>query len=331
MTDLNRLNLVAEAQKVLELEAKAILDIKDTIGVDFTKAIELLFKCQGKVILTGIGKSGLIARKIASTLSSTGTASVYIHPSESAHGDLGVIGKDDVIVALSNSGETQELNHLIQFSVRKDIPLISLTKSKSSSLGQASTVVIEVNVNDDACPMGLAPTSSTTATLALGDALAVTLLKKRGFRAEDFAEYHPGGMLGKRLLTRVKDLMHSEKFLPLVSDETNMKEIIAKMTSSQVRGTAGVTDASGTLIGSITDGDIRRALDSGKNVFDLSAKNIMKTNPKTIDQNELAEKALRIMESHSIQSLFVVDINSANLNKPIGLLHIQDLLKAKIR
>lgn len=324
-------DVVKEAQQVLELEAKAILDLKQSLGSDFAAAVDLLFECTGKVILTGMGKSGLIARKIASTLASTGTSAIYVHPSESAHGDLGVIRKEDIVLALSNSGETLELNYLLQFITRKDIPLISMTRNKNNTLAKASKIVLEVNVNDDACPMGLAPTSSTTAALALGDALAISLLKKRGFRPEDFAEFHPGGNLGKRLLTRVKDLMHKMDTLPIVLSETTMRDLIGKMTSAEVRGTAGVVDTKGLLIGSITDGDIRRALDSGKPILELKAKDLMKQNPKTVDQNELAEKALQIMEKHAIQALFVLDTSSANLNKPIGLLHIQDLLKAKIR
>ncbi len=313
-----------EMKKVLELEAKAILDLKEKIGSEFKKAIDILLACRGKVLLTGMGKSGLIARKIASTLSSTGTAAIYIHPAESSHGDLGVITKGDVIIALSNSGETEELSHLVKYAARKDIPMISLTRNKNSTLGKASQIVLEVNVNDDACPMGLAPTSSTTAALALGDAIAVTLLKKKGFKTEDFAEFHPSGSLGKRLLTRVKDVMHEG--VALVQLDTGMKDIISKMTSSEVRGTAGVLDKTGSLVGTITDGDLRRALDTGKNVFDFKAKDIMSSNPKTIDAVEMAEKALQVMEKFSIQALFVIDSQNGS-TKPIGLIHIQDLLK----
>lgn len=319
-----------EMRKVLELEAKAIMDLREKIGVEFKKVIDLLLSCKGKVLLTGMGKSGLIARKIASTLSSTGTSAFYIHPAESSHGDLGGISRDDVVIALSNSGETDELIHLIKYITRKDIPMIALTKNKNSTLGKASQVVLEVNVNDDACPMGLAPTSSTTAALAMGDAIAVTLLKRKGFKAEDFAEFHPSGSLGKRLLTRVKDLMHEGGTLAFVSTETTMKDIIAKMTSAEVRGTAGVLDKSGELVGVVTDGDLRRALDSGKNVFDLKAVHIMSADPKTIDFTEMAEKALHVMEKFSVQALFVVD-ESKSAKRPIGLIHIQDLLKAKIR
>ena len=320
-----------ELHRVLDIESQSILDLKNQVTEEFPQALDILLKCEGKVFLTGIGKSGLIGRKIASTLSSTGTPAIFIHAAESSHGDLGMISSNDVVIALSNSGETEELADLIKYVSRKNIPLISITKNKESSLGKASKVVLRVVVKEEACPLGLAPTSSTTAALALGDALAVGLLKRRGFKSENFAEFHPGGNLTKRLVTKVKDIMYAGESLPLVSPQTSMKEVIYKMTAAEVRGVAGVVDKSKELVGIITDGDLRRRLESAQNIHEDSAENIMTLNPKIIDQNEMAEKALSIMERYKIQSLFVVDESSKYPQNPIGIIHIQDILKNGIR
>lgn len=322
---------IQELQRVLDIEAQSILDLKNQVTEEFPKAVDILIKCEGKVFLTGIGKSGLIGRKIASTLASTGTPAIFIHAAESSHGDLGMISTNDVVIALSNSGETAELTDLINYVSRKTIPLISITKNKESTLGRASQVVLRVTVKEEACPMGLAPTSSTTAALALGDALAVTLLKRRGFKAENFAEFHPGGNLTKRLVTKVKDIMYSGDAIPLVSPSTSMKEVIFKMTASEVRGVAGVVDKNKELVGIITDGDLRRRLDTPKNIHEDSAEALMTLNPKTIDLNEMAEKALSAMEKYKIQSLFVIDEASKYPSHPVGIIHIQDILKNGIR
>ncbi len=319
-----------EAKRVFDIEAQAILDLKSKVSDNFIAALDILKACTGKVIITGMGKSGIIARKIAATLSSTGTPAIYVHPAESSHGDLGMIAKGDAIVALSYSGETSELGHLISYAARKGIPLIAFTGKTGSALGQAATCVLDVGVKEEACPLGLAPTASTTATLAMGDALAVALLKRRGFKSEDFAEYHPSGSLGARLLTRVKDLMHTGEELALVGRDEDMKSVIGKMTAKHVRGIAGVIDHEGRLMGTITDGDLRRRLDKSVNPLQEKAADIMSLNPKLIDINEMAERALFVMENHSIQSLFVVE-SSRSSDKPVGLLHLQDLLKAKIR
>ncbi len=321
---------IKELHRVLEIEARSILSLKDSVGEEFVKAVDLLLKCQGKVFLTGIGKSGLIARKIASTLSSTGTPAIFIHPAESAHGDLGMINKNDVVIALSNSGETEELSHLIQYVARRNIPLIGMTKNDTSSLGKACTVTLHVVVQEEACPMGLAPTSSTTAALALGDGLALALLKRRGFKEEDFAEFHPGGALAKRLLVRVKDLMHDIQSVPLVSPQTPMKEVIYKMTAAKVRGVAGVVDKNKQLIGIITDGDLRRSLENSDSIHSKSAEDIMTMNPKVIENTQMAERALATMEANKIQALFVVK-EAQKDREPAGLIHIQDLLNAGIR
>jgi arabinose-5-phosphate isomerase len=291
----------------------------------------LLLKCEGKVIVTGMGKSGHIARKIASTLSSTGTQAIFVHPAETSHGDLGVISNKDIILALSYRGETDELRDLIQFSKRKGLKFICLTGNLKSSLALASDVALDVSVKTEACPLGLAPTASTTAALAMGDALAVTVLGQRGFQSEDFAQYHPGGSLGRKLLTRVKDLMHSGDAMPMVLTNAPMKNVINAMTSKEVRGVCGVKDEKNNLIGIITDGDIRRRLEKSKNPLEDVAGDIMGKNPKVIEAGELAERALFLMEQFAIQSLFVVDKNSDHDQQPVGVIHLQDLLKARIR
>jgi len=324
-------SLIGEARRVFEIEAQCILDLKNKLDERFDKAVDFLHNCKGKVVVTGMGKSGLIARKIASTLSSTGTPSIFVHPAETSHGDLGAVGADDLIIALSYRGETDELKALLDFSKRKGLRIISLTGNLDSSLAQASDVVLDVSVKEEADPMGLAPTSSTTAALAMGDALAVATLSMRGFKPEDFAQYHPGGALGRKLLTRVSDLMHFGDAVPLVQPQDSMKEVISKMTSKEVRGVCGVIDAEGKLIGSITDGDLRRRLEKSKNPLDDAARDIMNTNPKVVDAAEMAERALFLMEQFAIQNLFVVDRHSKKPHAPVGLLHLQDLLRARVR
>jgi arabinose-5-phosphate isomerase len=322
---------IEEAARVFDIEARAILDLKNKTGDNFVNAIDLLLSCKGKVVVTGMGKSGIIGRKIASTFSSTGTPAIYVHPAESSHGDLGMISKGDVILAISYSGDTAELSHILAYAARKDITILALTGKSKSSLAQASRVVIDVSVKEEACPIGLAPTASTTSTLAMGDALAVALMKRRGFKAEEFAEYHPSGTLGARLLTRVKDVMHKGESVALVKKGENMKTVISKMTAKEVRGVAGVIDDNEALIGIITDGDLRRRLDKSQNPLDDKASDIMSNQPKTIDQEEMAERALYVMEQFAIQSLFVVNKDSAQPSKPVGLLHFHDLLKSKVR
>ena len=324
-------NLIEQAKTVLRVEAQAILDLQDRLDDSFLKAVEAVLQCKGKVILTGIGKSGYIARKIASTMTSTGTNAIYLHPAESSHGDLGIITQDDIVIALSYGGESQELISILNYITRKNIKLISITGNLKSNLAKSSFVALDVHVRQEACPIGLAPTASTTATLALGDALAMTVLKSKGFSPEDFAEYHPGGSLGFRLLTKVSDVMHSGQSLPIVELNTPVKEVLTIMTSKDVRGAAGVVDTAGDLIGVITDGDIRRRLEKSQNPLDGFAKDLMTLHPRTIDANELAEKALFVMEQFSIQMLFVLDKSQTQNKKAVGILHIQDLLRAKVR
>lgn len=321
---------IEEARRVLRIEAQSILDLAERLDGTFEKAVSAVLECKGKVILTGMGKSGQVARKISSTLSSTGTPSVYLHPAESSHGDLGVIAKGDLVIAISYGGESAEMNSLLNFVSRRNIPLIAMTANKESSLGRAGQWWLDISVKEEACPMGLAPTSSSTVTLAYGDALAMAVLQRRGFKREDFAEFHPGGKLGKKLLTRVKDVMHTGEALPLVQPEEAITKVVSAMTSKDVRGVAGVVDADKNLIGVVTDGDIRRRLEKNTTPFTEQAKDLMSRTPKTIDCSELAEKAAFLMQQFRIQILFVVDRTSSNPKAPIGLIHLQDLLSAGV-
>ncbi len=322
---------IEEGRRVLKIEAQSILDMAEKLNGAFQMSVDMVLKCPGKVIVTGIGKSGQIARKLASTLSSTGTPSLYLHPAESSHGDMGVVAKGDLVIAFSYGGESPELAPLLSFLARKDVPLIAFTSRGESALAKAARAVLDISVKEEACPLGLAPTSSSTASLALADALAMAVLKRRGFKKEDFAEFHPGGALGKKLTMRVKDVMHSGDALPIVSLQEEMKKVISMMTSKDVRGVAGVIDGNKTLVGIITDGDIRRRLEKSANPLTEKAQDVMSRNPKTIDCNELAEKAAFLMQQFKIDRLFAIDRQSANPNTPVGLIHFQDLLNAGIR
>ncbi len=320
-----------QAIKVLEIEAQAILSLRDKVDENFDKAVEAITQSSGKLILTGIGKSGQIAAKLASTFSSTGTPAVFLHPADGSHGDLGIIEKNDVVLAISYGGSSPEFNSVINFCARKGQTLIAMTGNASSTLAKAAQIVLNVFVSEEACPLGLAPTASSTASLALGDALAMAVMEQKKFTASDFAEFHPGGSLGYRLLTKVKDVMHAGDALPTVALETPLRQVFSIMTHKDVRGAAGVVDNDGNLVGVITDGDIRRRLEKSNDPFTGVAKDLMTLNPRTIDANELAEKALFLMEQFRIQMVFVLDKASAQSQKPVGILHIQDLLKAKVR
>lgn len=323
--------MIQQAQQVFEIEAKAILALKDRLDEGFLKAVQLVKNCQGKLVVTGMGKSGQIARKLASTFSSTGTPAVFLHPAESSHGDLGVIKDDDVILALSYGGETPEMASILSFAIRKDIPVIAITGNRASTLAKAAKATLNVHVSEEACPLGLAPTASSTASLAMGDALAMTVLNEKGFSPENFAEYHPGGSLGYKLLTRVRDVMHFGDSLPFVQPDTPIRQVLSMMTHKDVRGAAGVLDSTGDLVGVITDGDIRRRLEKSPDPLGGTAKDLMTTNPRTIDANELAEKALFLMEQFRIQMVFVLDSHGSTPKKPVGILIMQDLLRSKIR
>ncbi|MCB9026199.1 MAG: KpsF/GutQ family sugar-phosphate isomerase [Bdellovibrionaceae bacterium] len=323
--------ILDEGKRVLQLEAQSILQAADKLNGSFVDAVGLVKNCRGKVVITGMGKSGHIARKLAATFSSTGTPSFFLHPAESSHGDMGVISEQDLVIAISNGGESTEMIPIYSYCSRKDIPLIAITGNLNSTLARTGRVTLEASVKEEACPLGLAPTSSTTVTLALGDALAMAVLKEKGFRKEDFAEFHPGGKLGRKLLLRVKDLMHTAEALPLVGTEEKISQVISLMTAQQVRGVSGVVDNKGSLIGAITDGDIRRKLQKSNFSLDETAINWMSRDPKTIDCNELAEKALFLMEQFKIDRLFAVDKTAQNPQRAVGLIHIQDLLQANIR
>ena len=320
---------LALAKRVLELEAAAILALVPRLGEPFLKALDLLMACRGRVVVTGMGKSGIIGKKIAATLSSTGTPALFLHAAEGIHGDLGMLDRRDVVLALSNSGETEELVKILPTMKRLKAPLICLTGKANSTLAKYSDVVIDVSVPEEAGPLSVVPTSSTTAAMAMGDALAVALMERRGFKAEDFALLHPGGTLGRRLLLRVEDAMHTGPAIPRVGPSTPMKEVILEMTSKKLGFTA-VTEADGRLVGIITDGDLRRLLQKspgsepvGHQVFALTAAEIMTKNPKTIDPDALAAKAVQIMEEHAIMTLVVIN----RAQRVAGALHLHDLLR----
>lgn len=314
---------LSHAKRVLEIEAAAIADLIPRLDENFARAVELLYACKGRVIFTGMGKSGHIARKIAATFASTGTPAFYLDPAEGLHGDLGMVVRGDVLVALSNSGETDEIIDLLPSLQRFGVKLISLVGNTASTLAKTSDVILDVSVKEEACPLGLAPTASTTAALALGDALAVALLEKRGFGAEDFARFHPGGSLGKKLILRVFDLMHTGSEIPRVNLDTLMKDVIYEISDKKL-GITTVLDPQGQLAGIVTDGDLRRAMEKNRDMLDHRAEVYMTKNPKSISKNELAVKALEIMESFKITSLVVLDEE----RRPEGVIHLHDILKA---
>ncbi len=319
-------NILEIAKRVLKIEADAVSALIEKLDSDFEKAVEIIFQSKGRVVVTGMGKSGLVGKKIAATLASTGTPAFFLHPAEASHGDLGMVTSDDVIIAISNSGETEELVDLIPFLKRFNVSLISMTGNPDSTLSKAAEVTLDVSVKEEACPMGVVPTASTTATLAMGDALAVALLIKRGFKEEDFAFFHPGGSIGKKLFIKVKDLMHQGDFLPMIAPDASMTTAVIEISSKRL-GITIIADAHKRILGVITDGDVRRGIERwGKEFFDMNAGEVMAKNPKTIFEDELAAKALSIMERHSITSLVVPDAEG----KAKGIIHLHDILKKGI-
>jgi arabinose-5-phosphate isomerase len=321
------LDIVEEAKRVLRVEAQSLLDLAGRIDENFSRAVELLYHCKGKVVLMGMGKSGLVGRKIASTFASTGTPSFFLHPAEGLNGDFGMLAKEDLIIAISNSGETRELLEVLPLIKRYGNRLITLTGNMTSTLAKSGDVNLDIHVKEEADPLGLAPTSSTTATLALGDALAVALMGKRDFKKEDFAILHPGGVLGKKLLLKVEDLMHVGKAFPMVSEKALMKDAVFEITSKRL-GVTAVCNTEGHLVGVITDGDLRRALEKFSDLFNRKASEVMTRNPKWIEKDALAAKAVQRMEEYSITSLFVFD--KAGDKVPVGIIHLHDLLKAGV-
>ena len=322
MTDRER--LLAMADRVLRLEAESIAGLRGRLDDRFVRAVELMHGCRGRVIVTGMGKSGLIGRKIASTLASTGTPAYFLHPAEGVHGDIGMVAKDDLVLGLSNSGETDEVLAVLPAIKRLGVPLILLTGSPASTLARQADVVLDVGVPEEACPMNLAPTSSTTAALAMGDALAMALLDLRGLGPEDYAALHPRGALGWQSLFRVRDLMHTGDALPVVSESATMKEAIEEMGAKRL-GMTTVVDGAGRLAGIITDGDLRRQQLAHGTLLDRRAGDCMTSNPKRIGADELAARALALMEG-AITSLVITD----EAGRPAGVIHIHDILRAKI-
>lgn len=319
--------MLEKAKQVLRIEAEAILALADRIDQRFEQAVAMVLACQGRVVITGMGKSGLICQKIAATMASTGTPALFLHPAEGIHGDLGMLMKGDVVIAVSNSGETEEIARILPVIKRMGLPLIAMSGNPRSTLARAGDVFLDISVKEEACPLGLAPTASTTATLAMGDALAVSLLVERGFKEEDFALFHPGGALGKRLLLRVEDLMHSGNEVPMVPETKLLKEALFEITSKKL-GITGVSSANGQLLGVFTDGDLRRALAQGIEVLNRPIGELSNLNPKRILRGNLAAKAVQKMEEHSITSLFVFE-NEAD-QVPVGIIHLHDLLKAGV-
>ena len=317
-------SLLDLARTVLRTEATAILRLVDTIDRDFERAIEVLFECRGRVVVTGMGKSGIICRKIAATLSSTGTPAFFLHPGEAIHGDLGALRDDDVVIAMSRSGETEEVIRLLESIRRLGARLIAITGDPRSTLAKAADVTLDCGISEEACPFNLAPTASTTAALALGDALAMTLLVRKGFREEDFASLHPGGRLGRRLM-RVEQAMHAGDAAPLVRESTLMPEIFHEMSSKRL-GMTCVVDDDGRLTGVFTDGDLRRLLTRTTDVLTLTAGQVMTRNPLTIDRRLLAVEALKIMEARKVTSVVVVD----GERRVEGVVHLHDLWRTQM-
>ncbi|MBI4342400.1 MAG: KpsF/GutQ family sugar-phosphate isomerase [Candidatus Omnitrophica bacterium] len=314
---------IARAREVLRIEAEAIRRLIPRVGRSFESAVTLLAGCKGRVVVTGMGKAGLIGQKLSATLASTGTPSHWVHPAEAIHGDLGRITREDVLIALSNSGETEELTRLLPLIKRFGSRLIALTGNPRSTLARHSDVVLDVSVTQEACSLNLAPTSSTTAMLAMGDALAVVVAERKKFKERDFALLHPGGQLGRRLLLRVRDLMRMREANPVVRETARVKQVLLAITRARA-GCASVVDGKGQLIGIFTDGDLRRHVDSTPNLAEQRVRDVMTRRPKTIEADRLAAEALRVLREHKIDELVVVDGH----RKPVGLLDVQDLLKA---
>jgi arabinose-5-phosphate isomerase len=313
------------AHRVLDVEIAALRALRTNLGAEFGRAVALLLACRGKVVVSGVGKSGIVCRKMAATFASTGTPAFFLHAGEASHGDLGMLVRGDVLIAVSNSGESEEVLHLLPVTRRFGIPLIALTGRNDSTLARAADVALDVSVPEEACPLGLAPTASTTTTMALGDALAVALLEERGFSIDDFALLHPAGAIGRRLL-RVDDLMHQGEQLPLVPEAASLKDTLVAITEKRL-GVTGVVDGAGALVGIVTDGDLRRGLERAPDIRVLRAVDLMTRAPKTISADALAAQAVAFMERHLITSLFVIEPDTL---RPLGVIHLHDLLRAGI-
>ncbi|HTR81374.1 MAG TPA: KpsF/GutQ family sugar-phosphate isomerase [Bacteroidota bacterium] len=314
---------IEKGKQVIRIEARSLEALVDKIDGSFERAVRIIFETKGRIVVTGMGKSGIIARKIVATMNSTGTPAIFLHPSDAVHGDLGMVRREDVIICISKSGETAEILQLIPMFKRIEVPIIAMLGNVNSSIAKASDVVLDITVEEEACPHDLAPTSSTTATLAMGDALAITLLEKRDFSKEDFALFHPGGSLGKRLLLKIEELMTGGAQVPKISLGTSLKDAILEMTTKRLGATC-VVDGEGKLKGIITDGDLRRLLQKTADVSGATAEQVMTKNPKTILLGSLAAAALQLMETFSITQLIIVDGD----HRPVGMVHLHDLVKA---
>lgn len=318
-------DFIGSGLRTVDIEAQAVNALKQRVDQEFTKACELILACRGRTIVTGMGKSGHIAKKIAATLASTGTPAFFVHPGEASHGDLGMITKDDVVIAISYSGNSNEIVALLPLLRRSGIPIISMSAHRDSSLGEVAQVHLDITVAKEACPLALAPTASTTVTLVMGDALAIALLEARGFTAEDFAFSHPGGSLGRKLLLRVSDIMHSGDNIPRVLPDTPLAQALMVMSEKGFGMTTVVDDAQ-NLLGIYTDGDLRRSIDNGIDIRTARVGDLMNTQPKSLKQNTLAAEALKIMEQAKINVLLAMD----DQNQLVGVLKINDILRAGI-
>lgn len=313
------------AQDTFDIEAAAVLGLKARTGAPFAQVVQQMLECSGRVVVMGMGKSGHIGRKIAATLASTGTPAIFVHPAEASHGDLGMITSADVVLAISNSGESEELTAILPVLKRLGVPLVAITGGLQSTLARHAGVTLDSSVDKEACPLNLAPTASTTAQLALGDALAVALLDARGFKAEDFARSHPGGALGRKLLTQVSDVMRSGADLPQVAPDVALSALMREMSAKGL-GASAVVDASGALLGIFTDGDLRRLIEKGGDLRTLTARDVMHTQPRTVRPDALAVEAVELMELSGITCVLVVD----EKNQLVGAVHIGDLMRAKV-
>lgn len=318
--------MIEKAKEVIRVEAEAVASLGERIDEKFAQAVEMVYHCKGRVIVSGVGKSGLVARKIAATLASTGTSAFFIHAAEGLHGDLGVVREEDVILIVTKSGNTEELIALVPPLKNIGVKIITITGKLDSPLARISDVVLDASVKEEACPHDLAPTASSTAAMVLGDALAVALLERRGFTMEDFASIHPGGNLGKKLLTTVSDLMYSGDQLPLLKEDSLFSDVILEMNHKRF-GAVCIVDSDGILKGLVTEGDLRRELEKGEGILKTKASDAMSVSPKVAAPESLAVEALAILEQHNILQIIVVDDD----NKPIGMLHLHDLLEAGIK
>jgi arabinose-5-phosphate isomerase len=313
--------LLQEARRVLEVESRSVAGLAEKLGSDFIRAVELLAEADGRIIVSGIGKSGIVGRKIAATLTATGTPATFLHPVEGLHGDMGIVRQQDVAILVSKSGDTSELSGLMDFLVRLGVPIVALTGMVASPLGRASTVALDCSVEEEACPMDLAPTSSTTATLALGDALAVVLLQRKGFKEEDFARLHPGGALGRKLTLRVEEVMEREEY-PVVEADASMRDCIVPL--AEMRGTVPIVDESRKVLGVVTAGDLTRLMERREDFLDVEVREVMTRDPKIAVMGELASAAVHRMEKHGIMALPVVDTDGV-LH---GIVHLHDLMRS---